>query len=128
MFDVHLLASLLLTMPDTTQPPEPIRSVRISDEYRLKLLAAGFPPEWLSSGTAEDILRRLPTQFVHGESHCLFAAITFRGHPHGLGWIVGYRNFSDNTRHPEIDGQVGDTLVHAAVEMYCYLAENKLLS
>lgn len=77
--------------------------------------------------SAEEILRRLPEKFTHGEPYCLYAAITFRGHTLGNGWYVGYRNFAEGKAHPEIDGQDADTLANAMAKMYCYLADNKLL-
>jgi hypothetical protein len=71
--------------------------------------------------TAEEILRRLPEEF--GE--CCLDAHRFLAHE-GF-WRVCYEVIDDG-KHDMPHHVLGDTLANAAAAMYCYLAENALLT
>lgn len=89
-------------------------NVRISDEWRDKLIAAGFPKNDLCLGVAEEILRRLPQQTSEDDFLCIS--------PEENGWAMYY-----DTRELPIHIQKADTLVNAAASMWIHLKENNIL-
>ena len=66
-------------------------SVRISDEWLNKLIAAGFPKEDLCIGVAEEILRRLPVTL--SEYGTFWLHISPKAGQEG--WFVGYTRNDD---------------------------------
>lgn len=98
-------------------------NVRISDEWRDKLEAAGFPMEDLCLGVAEEILRRLPAAIEQDNIDDDFL-LTAEMSPGG-SWDVGY--------HGQIEGlwafpvKTSESLSNAAASMFCHLAKHGLL-
>ena len=102
----------------------------LSDEWREKLIEAGFPESELVLGCSDEILRRLPQTMVN-QFGCT-ALLTADVHPDMQLWEVNYLDWESrpcwiNNDERKVVGSA-DTLANAASAMYCYLSTNNLLS
>lgn len=104
-------------------------SVYVSLEWREKLLAAGFPPDALALGVADEILRKMPEVIWIENRSYAFAINKADGHFDEGGWQIFYRripygedDFSTTARLEE-----SSSLANAAAAMFVFLAEQKLL-
>lgn len=89
----------------------------LSPEWREKLIAAGFPESELMLGCSDEILRRLPPATLISRSVPM---------PRGkIGWR--WRVYWDDSELKD-RSEVDESLANAAAAMYCYLAEQKLLT
>jgi len=98
----------------------------LSDEWRDKLLAAGFPKEDLCIGVAEEIISKLPEALYLGEErNAVYLSIM----PDGSKWIVLYSPEYDQRRCDKENfwKRSKNSLADAAAIMYVFLVEQELL-
>ncbi len=102
-----------------------------SDEYLWELFERDEDDkvnEHLAAPTAEEILRKLPEEYVAKDGKRLELSCGKKIKQHGLGYYVTY----ETPREPHDCDEACCTndkhsLANAAAAMYCYLAENNLL-
>lgn len=97
----------------------------LSDEWREKLIEAGFPESELVLGCSDEILRRLPDSILSNSGHIVPLLIAYRAWS-SKGFNIRY---ADGLVYGSDQACVvsGDTLANAAAAMYCFLSTNNLL-